>query len=1171
MKRKGFWIVLFAVLLALSSVAMVACGNKGDNGTSTSTHTVTFVGTNDAVITVNDGGYVTLPEPTREGYTFAGWFTDSTFSTRYYGDEPVKSDITLYAYWQDGATAKYTIRFFTTQLVGEKEVDAGGTLKYSQFPILTQRDGYVAYWKLGDAIVNSDLIGVDRNMDIYAVYEPESEVKTVTFDSRGGSDVSAQIVKIGEKAKYPVEPSKEGYFFVGWFDETRVEYNFDSPVLNNITLYADWSENEPPAENGKVVTYSIPKIVGDFNGWDYNAAQTWSAYGGRTGVYFNPLCDTRLIIVYSKVYVEGTGWTFNEAYNFSGARIGADLTNASRVEKNSSVNDYYVAVIRAADKQFSLDRYRGGRIDSRYDADSGILQIRDVHRVRFETNGGSSVVTQYISDGDCAAVPAAPTQIGKIFASWTNRSGIEVNIATQAIMSDTVFYAKWDEAYIVTFDTHGGTEVPPQTVSKSDSHVTKPPQPTKDGYYFDGWYTEISYEYEFDFEKEEIKGTSTLHAKWEPIVLGQRKTVTFDYRGGTVSETQSLTVEAISGRTISPLLYSPKKSGQYLKGWYKDKQCSDSEIFNFDDPIYKDMTLYAGYADIPSGYYVVYYDCSPRMPEKARVGSDVRSYSITGDTTYNVLREGYDFAGWYNDKACSDKAAEWPRGDSGNVVTLYAKWDARIEYTYTYYKHDGSVYKTEKYRQNRVVAYSELAEPYERMGYSFNGWYRDKSCTDKFPDSVTVTGPVSLYPSWVEGVAKRVIFYDMDGKELSRGLLHDGTHEKSEFETLYNPEGAGYVFNHWFGDRERTTPLPANYKISKDVNLYGSWIESGSVAPTGKGTKNSPWLVSSYNQFAAHLLSGGNMKERYYKFTADVNFTNGNELLPEIYASVDFDGHSVRGVTRPMFESIGYDAKVCNAKIDVNITKVNRETYVGGVCNYLYGKIELIWLTGTVNLPNVTFVGGIAGKTPDYKALIKNCLNQAGVTARDYAGGIIGSNTCNDNKYNGLGSPVRFCVNEGVTTAIEGSYDTYFKKNFKHAGGIAGACLGFHIVGCVTTVDNQGMQFNPDGKPSTGFPIYGENKGGTVFSPSGTPGSSPNGNCGQNKNSIPDLLKNWLNWTYGVSDTTFVDGLGNPTAADREIDKFINYDDEAFKNSKSNAGTWYNDNGKLRLTYFKNK
>lgn len=1151
MKRKGAFIVLFAVLLVLSSVAIIACGNKSDGG---GIHTVTFVGTRDAVVAVNDGDYITLPEPSRDGYKFAGWFTDCTFTDRYYGDEPIKTNLNLYPYWQDGETAQYAIRFHTSRLVAVKVVEMGGTFAYSQFPTLARRDGCVAYWSLNGNVVDGDIICVDRNMDVYAAYESEDAVNVVMFDSRGGSAVVPQIVKTNEKVN-PVEPSKDGLYFAGWYtdEDCTKEYDFNSVVFDNITLYAKWTEAEVAPANGTIVTFDVPKIIGDFNGWNYSVSQKYSVIGGRASILFNPLCDSRILVVFSKVYVEGSGWTFNEAYNLSGERAKSDLSNASRVEKNKSAGDYYIAVIKAHGKSFELGRYCDGEYVSHYDVDGGVAQINNIHRVRFETNGGSTVDMQFIADGEKATVPENPTCLGKIFIAWTNRSGMIVrDVATEKITADTVFYAKWEDGYIVTFDTNGGTAIDARTVAKTSDEsgalIIEPMSPTKDGYNFDGWYTDCGFDTPFEFEVMTIKGDVTLVAKWGEISFGDVKTVTFDYQGGTVDVDQSRMVEVYCGRTVSPLLHSPKKSGCYLIGWYKDKRCNVP--FDFDEPIYSDVTLYAGYANIPNGYYAVYYDCSPRLPRVVHVGDKAHTYAISVDT---IEREGYDFAGWYNDINYGNRAEDWPTGGDGEVVTIYANWTTASTVNFTYYDYNGNIFATEQRAVGRVIARGELFSPDERAGYTFDGWCTDSALTRRFPDSMTVMSNVNLYSSWAQAPKTRIVFHDMNGVVLAEGSIARGAHGKRDFIALCDTAREGYVFNQWFLDSSRTCALPDNYKVDgADINLYGSWVRKGAT-PSGSGTSNSPYLVSNYEQFAAHLLMGNNVVGTHYRFTADVRLIAGNELISELYATVDFNGYSVGGVTRPLFDKVMTGAKIVGANLAVDIRVMNnRDVNAGAVCNVLYGTVELVWINGTVYLPDISYVGGVAGRLGSSGALIKNCLNSAAVTGKDFVGGIVG--TALPVSSARVSGKIMYCVNEGIIVASASTYDEFACKNGKHGSGVVGECCADNVIGCVTTTRGD----NPD--ISVNLPVCGYNKGGATFSPYGTPDTPLNGNTGVTNNSVEALLNNWLNYKKGVSDTSYIDEFG----------VMQNCDEGGGNVFTNNEGMWYydEDGGFFRLTKF---
>lgn len=69
--------------------------------------TIKFNGNGGSVIdkmTVAPGEKVKLPIPEREGYTFAGWFTDVALTVPFDPETPLTGAVTLYAKWSDGST-----------------------------------------------------------------------------------------------------------------------------------------------------------------------------------------------------------------------------------------------------------------------------------------------------------------------------------------------------------------------------------------------------------------------------------------------------------------------------------------------------------------------------------------------------------------------------------------------------------------------------------------------------------------------------------------------------------------------------------------------------------------------------------------------------------------------------------------------------------------------------------------------------------------------------------------------------------------------------------------------------------------------------------------------------------------------------------------------------------
>ena len=70
---------------------------------------------------------------------------------------------------------------------------------------------------------------------------------TVTFDSKGGTDVASQPKMYGEFVDEPIPPTREGYVFTGWYADENCVYPWDMQmyiVNDSITLYAGWEKIE---------------------------------------------------------------------------------------------------------------------------------------------------------------------------------------------------------------------------------------------------------------------------------------------------------------------------------------------------------------------------------------------------------------------------------------------------------------------------------------------------------------------------------------------------------------------------------------------------------------------------------------------------------------------------------------------------------------------------------------------------------------------------------------------------------------------------------------------------------------------------------------------------------------------------------------------------------------
>lgn len=136
------------------------------------------------------------------------------------------------------------------------------------------------------------------------------------------------------------------------------------------------------------------------------------------------------------------------------------------------------------------------------------------YTITFETNGGTQVSPLTQEYNTIVIESPLPIKDGYQFIGWyKDQDLLEPYQLTNIPAEDLILYAKWtSEAYTLTFDSMGGTDVPPITIAFG-SIITEPEEPTKDNYTFDGWYEHYDYETPFIFDTMpdvDIK----IYAKW---------------------------------------------------------------------------------------------------------------------------------------------------------------------------------------------------------------------------------------------------------------------------------------------------------------------------------------------------------------------------------------------------------------------------------------------------------------------------------------------------------------------------------------------------------------------------------------------------------------------------------------------------------------------------------
>lgn len=184
------------------------------------------------------------------------------------------------------------------------------------------------------------------------------------------------------------------------------------------------------------------------------------------------------------------------------------------------------------------------------------------YTVTFNTNGGSAVKEQEIDYGGKVTKPEAPTQTGYTFAGWYSDANFNTpwNFDTNTVSGNMTLYAKWNiNQYTVTFNTNGGSDVDSLSVDYGDT-VTKPADPTRDGYTFAGWYSDESLATAWNFETDTVSKDTTLYAKWTEIptytvtvAASSHGSVTVNPTSAAAGEMVTLTIAPETGYTLSGL------------------------------------------------------------------------------------------------------------------------------------------------------------------------------------------------------------------------------------------------------------------------------------------------------------------------------------------------------------------------------------------------------------------------------------------------------------------------------------------------------------------------------------------------------------------------------------------------------------------------------------------
>lgn len=394
--------------------------------------------------------------PARKGYTFTGWTPEVA--------ETVTAHATYTATWKVNS---YLIHLDAR---GGKVSPENVTVTYGQpvgeLPAAT-RDGYdfVGWFDLdGNEYTADTVYTVDDNITLSAKWTAKDY--TVTLDAAGGTvDPTTVTVTFGAEVGTLPVPTREGYGFIGWFDENgdKVLPFTEYRIPHDSTFTAHWAEK----------TFTI----------------TLDANGGTV--------DPDTVAVAQGTAVSTLPVPVREGYTFVGWF-------------DAEGNEYTAETIFEAAADITLTaKWTANTYTLTLDADGGIVEP-DTLNVTFGTAIGKLPVA--IKDG-------------YTFAGWYSADGKQVTAETvYETAADSTVTAKWVPlAYTVTLDDGCGNTTT-ITVNYGEKIGTLP-TPKRDGYTFGGWFDAKGNAVTADTV---VTGSLALSAKWTAVTVTPATGDSFD-------------------------------------------------------------------------------------------------------------------------------------------------------------------------------------------------------------------------------------------------------------------------------------------------------------------------------------------------------------------------------------------------------------------------------------------------------------------------------------------------------------------------------------------------------------------------------------------------------------------------------------------------------------------
>ena len=672
----------------------------------------------------------TLINPTRVGYTFAGWVgTDLseptinvTVPTGSYGNRTYTATWTANEYTVTYDAAGGTVSSTTQTVAYDSDVEYfipertgyaflgwyENTTKHENGKWTRTSDlSLVAKWEIANYTINYELDGGTNHADNPATYTVNDETITLKDPSRTGYTFA------GWTYEGQTTPTKNPTIEKGSVEEKSFTANWVA-ISSTITLNPNGGACDPITIP---VTYDAEFTLPDCV-WDGHTFSGW--YLGDTKIT-SGICkfyeDTTLVadwdvVQYSITYTlnGGTNAGSNPAnYNYHDSFTLAEPTKTGYTflgwtyeGQNEPTKNVSVVVGTTGDKTYTAN----------WEANT--------YTVTFDANGGTVSTTSKDVTFDTNLTLPTPERTGYTFGGWFVGTK-EYTTGTWTTDSNVTLVAKWTaNTYKATYNANGGSVSSSYKNYTYDSSYTLL-EPERTGYEFLGWYKDgtlvpLTGTWKFDTN-------ISLVAEWKACVY----TVTYDAGVGTSSQSSA---QATYDSNFT--LATASRVGYTFDGWYYNGTKYESGTWKTT----KNITLTAKWVARTDIEYVVNHHQQNANDDNYTI-VDTEKLKGTADATIKPSVKTYTHF-------ISPSVKTVTIAPDGKLVVDY--YYNRVTYDLTYVTNGGDTIEKQTYKYDQTLVISTPS----RTGYTFGGWFTNKTLTAAYSATATLNADTTIYAYWSE-------------------------------------------------------------------------------------------------------------------------------------------------------------------------------------------------------------------------------------------------------------------------------------------------------------------------------------------------------------------------------------------------------------------------------------